>query len=497
MIETVIHMLRRQVETRPDAPAVEQGDHVMTYAELWRASGRLAASLRALGADEPEPVAALAMPRSPGLILGMVGILRAGWTCLPLDAGSPESYNESLIREAGARVVVTDRWTGAPELARVWCDGDEDDAPELPTSDVRSHLFFTSGSTGRPKGVEVLHRGVAQLVADVRAIPLGDNERLAQCASCAFDGSTFEIWGALAWGGTVVIPPRWPMTPAEFADFVQERRVSLLVITAAFFSLLAKDAPSTFDGVRTICVGGDVVPVGAVREIMARCPELIVVNGYGPTETTTMICQHRVAQGELDTQARVPIGTALEGNEVFVLSPDDQPVAAGEEGELHVCGANVARGYLRNPKETAARFKELVIGGEKRRCYATGDLVVESPDGVLEFVGRADGQVKIRGMRVELQAVEHALCEHEAVAEATVVVAGAHAADKQLVGFLVVRPGFDGKGLARSVRQHVRANWPIVYSPARVFVVDALPLNRNGKVDRAKLKADYLASAQL
>ncbi len=497
MNETVIHMLRRQAEAHADAPAVEQGDRVMTYGELWEQSGRIAAALRAVDADEREPVAALAMPRSLGLVLGMVGILRAGWTCLPLDLSSPETYNEDLVREAGARVVVTDQWGGAPKLSRVWRDGNATEAPELPSPEVRSHLFFTSGSTGRPKGVEVLHRGVAQLVADRRAVPLGAEERLAQCASCAFDGSTFEIWGALAWGGTVVIPPRWPMTPSEFASFAEEQRVSILVITAAFFSLLAKDAPSTFDGVRTICVGGDVVPVAAVREIMSRCPELVVVNGYGPTETTTMICQHRVARGELDTRARVPIGTVLEGNEVFVLTPDRHQVAVGEEGELHVSGANVSRGYLRNPDETAARFLEIELGGEKRRCYATGDLVVEASDGALEFVGRADGQVKIRGMRVELQAVEHALCEHEAVAEATVVVAGADAAEKRLVGFLVVRPGVDSKSLARSVRQHVRANWPIVYAPARVFVVDALPLNRNGKVDRAKLKADYLESAHI
>lgn len=488
--ETVLHELERLAAAQPDHPAVEHGDDVLSYGELWARSKDVAAALVERDEVEPEPVAALARARGCGYVVGLVGILRAGWTCLPLDVKTPEEYNAALLDRARARVLVADSSVpdsfvrGMPRLGPAMSD------PSMPSVRVehRACLFFTSGSTGRPKGVEVLHRGIAQLVRDRSIVPLGGSDRIAQMASVAFDGSTFEIWGALHNGGTVVVPPRWPVAPREFAGFIEARGITTLVITAAFFTLLMRDAPEAFDSLRMIIVGGDVVPLPAVRDVLARCPELIVVNGYGPTEDTTISCQHRVVPFDVQQRQRIPIGRPIAGSYAAVLDTSDRPVAPGTPGELCIAGEGLARGYLNNPQETAARFREVEIEGERRRYYGTGDLVVDTGEGVLEFMGRRDSQVKIRGHRIELRAVEHAMLEHPQVAAAAVWVSGETAADKVLCAAVVPQPGEMDPKFANAVRRYLREHWPASYVPARLQVLDALPLTRNGKVDLASLR---------
>ncbi len=488
--ETVLQKLERLATAEPDRPAVEHGDDVLSYGELWARSKDVAASLVERGEVEPEPVAALARARGCGYVVGLVGILRAGWTCLPLDVKTPEEYNAALLDRARARVLVSD--SSVPDsfmrgMARL---GPATSDPPMPSVTVaqRACLFFTSGSTGKPKGVEVLHRGIAQLVRDRSIVPLGASDRIAQMASVAFDGSTFEIWGALHNGGTIVVPPRWPVAPREFAAFVVDRGITTLVITAAFFTLLMRDAPEAFDRLRMIIVGGDVVPLPAVRDVMTRCPELIVVNGYGPTEDTTISCQHRVVPFDVEQRQRIPIGRPIAGSSVAVLDASDRPVAPGTPGELCIAGEGLARGYLNNPEETAARFREVETEGRRRRYYSTGDLVVDTGDGVLEFLGRRDSQVKIRGHRIELRAVEHAMLEHDHVAAAAVIVAGDTAADKVLCAVVVPQPGEEDPKFANGVRRYLRQHWPASYVPARMEVLDALPMTRNGKVDLASLR---------
>ncbi len=492
--DTVLKRLEHLAQAQPDRPAIEHGDEVVSYAQLWDRSGSIAVALVERDEADDEPVAALACARGCDYVIGLVGILRAGWTCLPLDVKTPADYNAALLDRARARVLVGD--DGVPDgfaggLPRLGPPRTKDLPLPVVSLDRRACLFFTSGSTGRPKGVEVLHRGIAQLVRDRSVVPLADTDRIAQMASVAFDGSTFEIWGALHNGGTLVVPPAWPVAPREFAAFIRERGVTTLVITAAFFTLLLRDAPQAFDSLRMIIVGGDVVPLQGVREVSTRCPELIVVNGYGPTEDTTISCQHQVVPFDLEHRQRIPIGRAIAGSIAVVLDEEDRLVEQGTPGELCLAGEGLARGYLDNPAETAARFREIEVGGVRRRYYATGDLVVDAGEGILEFLGRRDSQVKIRGHRIELRAVEHAILECEGVAAASVLVLGETAADKVLCAAVVPRPDRADPKFANVVRRHLREHWPASYVPSRILVAEALPLTRNGKVDLASLRERF------
>jgi len=499
--ETVIAMLERQVAGRADHPAVEQGDRIVRYGELLERARRVADVLRATPSADAEPVVALAVRPGCDYVAALVGVFQAGWTCLPVDVRAPAAYNELLLRGGHACLVLGDGSlpaSCAPEIARASLDvaptpleaADPIEeagqaAPRPCRLDRRAFIFFTSGSTGSPKGVEVIHRGVARLVADRRTVPLTASDRIAQLAPVAFDGSTFEIWGALANGATVVVPPKWPMAPREIGRFVRDAKLSVLVITAALFALLVREAPETFAEVRLAVVGGDVVPLASVREVMRLHPRLSVFNGYGPTEDTTMSLQHRVTEDDLRSRERVPIGRPLEGTFARILDEEGREVPQGVAGELFLGGDGLARGYLDRPEETASRFRR--VPGHDGVLYATGDLAVDSGDGILEFLGRRDSQVKIRGHRIELRAVEHAIREIQEVAEAAVLAAGEGAAEKRLVAFVVPRAASTAD-VGIELRRYLASRWPPAYVPSTVMVVDALPMTRNGKVDERELR---------
>jgi amino acid adenylation domain-containing protein len=497
--QTVVELFLLNATSQPQHIAVEEADRSITYQALHEKAIRLREALPAIAVSEP--IAALVAAPSIDYVATLVGILQAGWTCLPVDVKTSTIYNETLVAEAGCSVLIADDTlpslfaSAVPRIAIANPVQRHRSAAETSgvtvRGDTRACLFFTSGSTGRPKGVEVLHRGIARLVLDRSTVPLTPTDRIAQCSSVAFDGSTFEIWGALANGATLVIPPRWPMSPREFLAFVREKHVTVLVITAALFVLLVRDAPEIFDQVRIVVAGGDVVPLQTVRTVASRAPSLLLVNGYGPTEDTTMSCQHRVVPQDWLSRSRIPIGRPIAGTHVCVLNEDQEPVETGTPGELFLGGDGVARGYLNNPVETAARFRNLTVKGEARRWYATGDLVVETEGGILEFLGRRDSQVKIRGNRIELRAVEHAILESPDVAEVAVLVDSSTADDKNLVAFIVPARHSATEDLGVSVRRHLRTKWPVAYSPSRIEVMTELPLTQNGKVD-LKLLRDHL-----
>nr|QEO75076.1 AMP-dependent synthetase and ligase [uncultured bacterium] len=451
---TVLDLFAAQVSRTPDAVAVS-GDRELTYAQLDAAANVLARRVLAEGARPDRPVALL-LERSVEYVVAVLGVLKAGSAYLPVDIAAPEDRVQRILAAAQPDVVLreVDLDASAP-------------APDVPVfADQLACLMFTSGSTGEPKGVGVRHRDIAALATEPRfgtepdVVPLHSH--------VAFDASTYELWVPLTRGGRIVV------VPGEL-DANTIRGVTALWLTAGLFRVLAQESPECFAGVREVWTGGDVVPANAVEAVREACPGITVVDGYGPTETTTFATSFRIAPDDVVPQ-RVPIGTPLRGMQTYVLDDSLGVVPIGVVGELYLAGAGLARGYVDKPGRTAERFVANPFE-PGTRMYRTGDLVRWLRNGYLEFEGRADDQVKIRGFRVEPGEIEAVLRGLPDVAEAVVVVRQDNG-HKRLVAY-VVGGSVTRDELARTL--------PGYLVPSAIVALDALPLTANGKVDRRAL----------
>ncbi|MCF6476898.1 amino acid adenylation domain-containing protein, partial [Nonomuraea sp. MG754425] len=337
-----------------------------------------------------------------------------------------------------------------------------------------AYVMYTSGSTGTPKGVVVTHANILDLASDRR---FSGHRRVLLHSPHTFDAATYELWVPLLNGGTVVVAPPGPLRP----DTVERAGLSAVWLTAELFRTLADLAPGPLARVPEVWAGGDVLPPDAVRRLAERGGR--VVNGYGPTETTTFATSHRA--GAQPGGGPVPIGRPLDGTRVHVLDARLRPVPIGVVGELYIAGAGLARGYLGRPGATAERFVADPFAPDRRageRMYRTGDLARWTFGGELEFAGRADGQVKIRGYRIEPGEVEAVLesCPDVARAVVTAVTGGE---GRRLVAYVVPRDG----GTLERVREHAAARLPQHLLPARYVPLERLPLTPHGKVDRTAL----------
>ncbi|MFC5832157.1 amino acid adenylation domain-containing protein [Nonomuraea insulae] len=445
-----------QVARAPDAVAVEHGGRALTYAELDARSDRVAARLNI----EPETPVALLMERSPDLVVAQLAVLKAGGCYVPLDPGQPGARLAWLLEDSGARVVLTE-----PD------EGETGFLPKPIHREAAAYVMYTSGSTGTPKGVVVTHANILELASDQR---FTSHRRVLLHSPHTFDAATYELWAPLLNGGTVVIAPPGPLHP----DTVEQSGLSAVWLTAELFRTLADLAPGALARVPEVWAGGDVVPQDAVRRLARRGVQ--VVNGYGPTETTTFATSHHVAPEP--APGPVPIGRPLDNTRVHVLDARLRPAPIGTTGELYIAGTGLARGYLGRPGQTAERFvADPFAAGE--RMYRTGDLARWTFGGDLEFAGRADGQVKIRGFRIEPGEVEAALETCPDVLRA-VVTAQAGPPGRRLVAYVV--PAGDGAPLER-IRDHAAARLPKHLLPSEYVTLAHLPLTPHGKVDRAAL----------
>ncbi|QMU70575.1 non-ribosomal peptide synthase/polyketide synthase [Streptacidiphilus sp. P02-A3a] len=471
-----LRVFAEQVRRTPDATALRNGDRELSYRQLADWSDRLAERLLAEGLAAEGRVALL-MDRSTQLVVAQLGVLKAGGAYLPVDTRAPEERRRALLRQADAGVSLT--------AARV--DAARTDPPAaapraLPEvdGDRLAYVMFTSGSTGQPKAVAVRHRDVAALATDSRFAD-GSCARVLLHSPVAFDAATFEVWAPLLNGGCVVVAPDAAVDAALLRRLTAEG-LTALWLTAGLFRLLAQDAPDCFRGLRRLWTGGDVVPAAAVRRVLAACPGLTVVDGYGPTETTTFATACVLADAAAVPDP-VPIGHPLDDLRVHVLDARLRPVPPGCAGELFVAGEGVARGYLGRTGETAARFLADPWGPPGARMYRTGDLARRRPDGTVEFLGRADEQVKIRGFRVEPGEVEAALAAHPEVTDVAVLARADRPGGRRLVAYVVGPAGHDLEGL----RAFAARALPDYLVPAAFVPLAALPLSGNGKVDRAAL----------
>ncbi|MEW2167700.1 non-ribosomal peptide synthase/polyketide synthase [Streptomyces sp. NPDC007084] len=479
-----VDLFAEQARRTPDAIAVRDGDTELTYRQLSEWAARLADTLTA-GGLAPEGRVALLMDRSAGLVVAQLAVLAAGGAYVPVDTRAPEQRRRALLDAAG----VTARLTPADVAAAR--AGDE--AGPLPPADPDrlAYVMFTSGSTGRPKPVAVRHRDVAALATDSRFAD-GVCDRVLLHSPVAFDAATFEVWAPLLNGGCVVVAPEGPVDAGLVRRFAggeglaEEWSAGLtaLWLTAGLFRLLAQDAPDCFAGLRQVWTGGDVVPAAAVRRVLAACPGLVVVDGYGPTEATTFATSHALTDPDAVPDT-VPIGRPLDDMYVHVLDARLRPVPPGGTGELYLAGEGVARGYLGRPGDTAARFLADPAGPPGARVYRTGDLARRRPDGTVEFLGRADDQVKIRGFRVEPGEAEAVLAAHPGVTDVTVLAREDRPGARRLVAYVVGPAGQDPAAL----REFAGRTLPDYLVPTDVVPLDALPLSANGKVDRTALPA--------
>ncbi|MFJ5548010.1 amino acid adenylation domain-containing protein [Streptomyces sp. NPDC093225] len=488
----------------PDAPAVRADGTTLTYAELDVRANRLAHRLAALGTG-PERTVATLLERSPAVVVATLAVVKAGGTYAPLSAGYPLDRLTYVMAGTRASVLVVDAATRDHELvAQARREGTEIvdltdpslDAEPATAPDVAVHpdqlayVIYTSGSTGAPKGVGVTQRNVADLAAD-GCWHGGAQQRVLMHAPHAFDASTYELWVPLLTGGTVVVAPEGSLDTREYARIIAEHRVTAALFTPVLFNLMTEEEPGALATMRQVWTGGDNVPVGAVQRAVDRCPDTEIVATYGPTETS-VICSWFPMRAPHRVGRSVPIGRAMDNTRLYVLDERLAPVPPGVPGELYIGGPGLARGYLGRPDLTAGRFVADPFTDEPgARMYRSGDIVKWAGDGLLDFVGRADGQVKVRGFRIELGEVEAALAKDPALVQVAAVVREDRPGDRRLTGYLVPAQGTAVDTAA--IRESLAAALPEYMIPSAFVVLDALPQTPNGKLDRKALPAPTAA----
>jgi amino acid adenylation domain-containing protein/non-ribosomal peptide synthase protein (TIGR01720 family) len=497
---TALAWFQDRAAATPEAFAVRSAatGERLTYRQLDARATALAARLTAAGVTAETPVGLL-VERSPDLVVAVLGVVKAGAAYLPLHRADGPSRLAAIAAGAGARFLITDATTRDDDIAGWFRDRghrtvDLGDAPPAPPyhpaatvhPDQLACVMYTSGSTGTPKGVAITHGNLVRLAAD-RWWNEGGAERVLLHSPHAFDALNLELWVPLLTGGEIVIAPPGRTDLGVLRDVVAAHRVTGLWLTAGLFAALAEEDPDCLAGVRQVWTGGDVVAPEAVRRVRSAHRAPAVVNGYGPTETTVFATRHPVDHLPASTATSVPIGTALDGTRVHLLDDALRPVPPGVTGEVYLSGTGLARGYLGAPRRTAERFVACPSGPPGTRMYRTGDLARWNPDWTLDFAGRADSQVKLRGYRVEPGEIDAALCRHPAVTRAATVVREDRPGERRLVSYVVTGRLEDSD--ADALKRHAAEHLPAFMVPSAIVPVDRLPLTRNGKLDRAALPA--------
>jgi amino acid adenylation domain-containing protein len=493
---TLASLFEQVVARRPHAVALTGDGHTLSYGELNARANRIAHRLRALGAG-PDRCVGLCMKRSLDQAVALLGIVKAGAAYLPVDPDYPAARIDYMLRDASVTVVLAAH--DAPALdgvQRLQLDdagiaaAPADNPP--PAGDGRSlaYVLYTSGSTGQPKGVMVEQRSVVRLVRDTAYAKLDADETFLLLAPPTFDAATFELWGALLNGARCVVHPEAVPTAAGLEAVIREQGVSTLWLTAALFNTLIDERPEALRGLRQLLTGGEALSVPHVRRAQAALPGVVLINGYGPTEGTTFTCCHTIASPLPEDCTAVPIGRPIANTTVHVLDAAMQPVPVGVEGELWIGGAGVARGYLGRPDLSAERFVPDPWSAEPgARLYRSGDRVRWRADGTLDFIGRNDEQIKLRGFRIEPGEIEAALAALPGVQQAAVMLRTTPAGERRLLAW-VAGEALDGAAL----RSRLAAQLPTYMLPSAVIALERFPLTANGKLDRARLPDPAAAS---
>ena len=485
---TLAALVEAQVRRTPDATAVWYEGQTLTYAELDEWAERIAAGLVARGAG-PEHLVGVCAQRSLGLVPALLGVWKSGAGCVPLDPEYPADRLAFMRQDTGVSVVLTD---DEIEASRSW-PLPAPDAPRPPAAgpDHIAYVLYTSGSTGTPKGVVTTHRAVVNhLNWAQRTFPLAASDVVVQKVPISFDTSVREIiWPLLAGATVVVARPDGHKDPEYLCQLVNQTRATALQFVPSLLAVfVAAGGPAACPTVRRVCVGGEALPAGLARRFLAEAPACQLVNMYGVTEAaidvTGWVC---------DGGDRVPIGRPIDHTRLYVLDQHGEPAPIGVPGELYIGGVQVARGYWRRPGLTAQRFVPDPFGAPGDRLYRTGDAARWLPDGNLEYLGRLDDQVKVRGVRLELGEITAALREQPGVTDAAVLVREPTPGDQRLVAYVV------GEADPADLQRALKARLPAHAVPTGYVNLPALPMLPNGKLDRRSLpepEAGRVASAE-
>jgi amino acid adenylation domain-containing protein len=501
---TVHELVGHHAASTPDAIAVSVDGRTLSYRELeWR-SNQLAWHLRGLGVGVGS-VVGICMEPSGGMIIAMLAAMKAGAAYLTFDPSYPAERLAFMAEDARLAALVTLRGGAvdipqarAPRVSHHPAAAPIDTAPLDPpplctTRADPANVIYTSGTTGRPKGMLLPHRGIVRLVTCTNYMQLDARDVMGQVASPAFDALTWEVWGALLNGARLAIVPRETMLDAHaLAEEIQRAGITTMLLTTAVFNQVARTAPDALRGVRNMLFGGEAADADAARRVLEHSAPVNLVNAYGPSEASVIALTHRVTAVAPDATG-VPVGRPIANTRVYLLDRRGRLVPVGVPGELHVAGDGNAIGYLNRPDLTAERFiPNPVLPDSGERLYRTGDLARWMPNGEIEFIGRADTQVKIRGVRIELGEIEAVLGAEPGVGEALAMVREIAPGDSRLVCYYVPTAGASPE--ESRLRAALRRVLPQNMMPSAIVALPEFPITRNGKVDRQALPLPKLAA---
>lgn len=500
-------LFEEQASAAPDSVAAVWLDRCVTYHELNRRANRVAHALRLKGV-QPETVVALLGDRDPDFLAMLLGIFKAGGMYLPLDAGHPDHRLTHMLGKSRARVLLTTE-TYRQRIRALAGELVEQERPILLTmEEIQSsmeldfnpdpswhaaeaaYVIYTSGSTGAPKGAVVEHRGMLNhLWGKVSTLQLTAEDVIAQTASQCFDISVWQFLAPLLCGGRVcIVPDEIAHDPGRLLHYVEAAGVTVLETVPAVLQGMLDMVTDTNDRepelkrLRLVLPTGEALPASLCRRWLGRYPSVPLINAYGPAECADDVALHQIDRSPDEQVASMPVGRPVPNLELYVLSPSFKPLPVGVRGELCVAGVGVGRGYLLNPAKTAEVFVPHPFSKEPgARLYRTGDLAHYLPNGLIQFLGRMDHQVKVRGVRIELGEIESQLLDHPDVHEAVVVTREDARGDKRLIAYVAGRVSYE------TLRGFLRGRLPDYMVPSAVVVLESLPRNANGKVDRRSL----------
>ncbi|MCX6581803.1 MAG: amino acid adenylation domain-containing protein [Candidatus Aminicenantes bacterium] len=506
-----IHQLfEEQASRTPDHISLVGADlrvcpNCLSYRQLNEQSDRLAGLLIEKGVL-PDTIVAIMVERSVEMIVGIMGILKSGGAYLPIDPELPQDRIDYMLKDSATKILLT-----ANEIASLpkECVFNSHHSSFIIHHSNLSYLIYTSGSTGKPKGVLTMHYNITRVARDANYISIEPGDRVLQLSNYAFDGSTFDIYGALLNGaGLVIISKNDVLAMDRLAGIIKREGVTVFFVTTALFNLLVDLEIGCFDRVRKILFGGERVSVEHTGKMLAYLGKGRIIHVYGPTETTVYATYYFIDAID-EASGTIPIGKPVSGTAIYILDENLNPVPIGGQGEIYIGGSGLARGYMNNPEFTCEKFKIInnnlkikngrdALRADLNACgvgevqenfhhsilYRTGDLARWLPDGNIDFLGRRDFQVKIRGFRIELGEIEDRLLRHESIKEAAVLVNGEGGAEKRyLIAYIVLKKEIE----ASELREYLRGKLPDYMIPSYFVPLEKIPLTPNGKIDRRAL----------
>jgi putative pyridoxal-dependent aspartate 1-decarboxylase len=477
--KSCITLFKEQVEKTPKNTALCFQDIQLTYDELDKLSSQFATYLQTHHKVKPNTTVGIKLPRSQWQIIALLGVLKTGAIYAPIDYKYPQNRIDFIINDSNCTTVIEENTID--DFVNLQHEITEQLEAHTGKVDDIVYVMYTSGSTGTPKGVKVTHQNIVRLVKETNFYQFSEADTLLSTGSFSFDATTIEFFGTLLNGGCLVIPTyEVLMNPDALSEEINEKEVNIMWFTAGWFNELVDTSSNLFRPLKTILVGGDKLSSTHISKIQDIYPSLEIINGYGPTENTTFSLTHNISK----VVENIPIGSPIANSTAYIFDAYQQIVPTGVIGEIYLGGDGVSKGYLNNPELTAAKFIQNPYNSEDT-LYRTGDLGRWLDNGVVEFMGRTDDQLKIRGHRVELGEVETQLLQKSSIDKAAVLAKKDEHGNYYLVAYFVANK----KEVISEIRTFLSSSLPIYMIPSGYIQLDKMPLTVNGKVDRAALSS--------